>query len=796
MSKTNLYIKTVSTSGNFDILRGIKKPDSALGRLRHLKEIRAQSFSHDHKIKEAAQEIFENYTKKRNSFSGKITTFFHALREKCFCVTNKRKKEYQLIQKVYAEICKPFEKIKPTILPKPEIPKPITMPAPKPYVFYPQPVPKPIVQPKPVNPPIQNKKPLVDVPKKTLQSMETLTNEAFKLFKDNDKPEFDITPEEIRQTLVHPDFNGLNRDGKTQIRDLIFASSQNGFPIILNEEERLSSAFRLRYILFQLGDKSTLPKAPKEIFQKRLAASFYDCQTVQYEAVTNLYNELNKCDTLDTSFKIQWEKYKSMAFDQWIAERHPETKNPQQTQDQFPHIKNAYLISFADSLGIPGKLVAEGDDKRTSEYRILKGQRKETLIEDFKKHLKIDDFVQYLCQDINDKDEGLIKKALIYKWGKAQNKHEFGYYSEKKNYKGLAAPTEEQKDCTLPYISPNEVKQVLIEVGLVKKDAPKRTYIKELKELKKQYKDNLQEELKRLRDNGTLLDHIEHDLDAQLIPLEEYKNSDEPKHNELEIKVAIGRALEIKKIVGKTHYVFTHAQDARWVVLTYLIKEIVRENYTKEDLQFFKFLRPPKKEKAHVSEFQNLYADANHPELISADAYFLNTFIGESAINFLARNYSVASKQGKTYAIHNCASNILQLLRPNKANDAIKQSVSKFINEIGVARTGVLHTICVPKHLAQKPETDFQFRSHPYGLRCHCELEGQGKDLDILEFLNEDVLSEELNCIEKGNRVIPQFRLLTSRLDPKDDVFVITQTPFTKHKRNAMKQEIRNFLGQ
>lgn len=63
----------------------------------------------------------------------------------------------------------------------------------------------------------------------------------------------------------------------------------------------------------------------------------------------------------------------------------------------------------------------------------------------------------------------------------------------------------------------------------------------------------------------------------------------------------------------RTHEAFTpdiglfiHAQDARWFVISYLIKELLIENFSKEVLQFFKFLRIPANVQTAISNFERL----------------------------------------------------------------------------------------------------------------------------------------------------------------------------------------------
>ena len=402
-------------------------------------------------VHEAAVEIFERYEAKMNSRLGKALSIFHAFLQKCFKKENKRSKTYQEMYKILNDIkehknqvalAKGFDHPGLNNLQKGKVDNDLDD--------------KPLKDPEPI-----------------LKKVEPLSfeEEAFILSKPLEKPVFKLTENEIETLLSSPDYGCLNRDNQTFVRDLIRSTCRQGLPIIANEEERILTAFRLRYIIYQLKDQSVIEKNRKELIKKRLVEAFKACQTIQYEAVNNLYNELCQSNTLESAVKILWENYKTMMFDQWIIERHPESKNPQQTQHQFPHLKNAYLITFADPLGLPGKLFAVNDNNKPLESYILKSQQMVDLVSNFKKHLKANDFITYLCQIINDPDNKLVNKSLIYDWGRSRGINSFGYYAENKNYNGCSKPTEAQEMQEIPYISPDEVEQVLTEAKMLSKIA-------------------------------------------------------------------------------------------------------------------------------------------------------------------------------------------------------------------------------------------------------------------------------------------------------------------------------------
>lgn len=333
-----------------------------------------------------------------------------------------------------------------------------------------------------------------------------------------------------------------------------------------------------------------------------------------------------------------------------------------------------------------------------------------------------------------------------------------------------------------------------------------RPFLKEVIDLKQQYNSNHHDEIQRLRNTGIYNPDLESLVDSNLTEIEKVKTHIEPKGNQLAVKVALGRALEIKRLMSSTHYVFTHSQDTRWLVVVYLIKELVKQNYEKEKIRRFKFLRVPSQKETKVDALKNKNIHDHQweirDELISADAYLLNLNRDESALNFLSRNYSVVSKGNKPDAIIDCAWEIIQRLIPNRKRALqVKSQVVKYINEINIANMGALHIICVPKKLAQSPETNFQFRAHPYGKPCDCSQKKSMDEFTLLELLQNDVMIEEFHCdsYQEGNKVInekiiPQYRLLSSHMKPEKDVLIMTETPLCKAKRREIKAEIRAAL--
>lgn len=292
--------------------------------------------------------------------------------------------------------------------------------------------------------------------------------DAFTLNVPGKVPEFEISDAEIHNLCSKSDFSVLNRDRKTAVGQLIEQTVKNGFPLIHDYDEKERSKFRIRYILFTILKGSLKPEA-RQAIQKRLIDAFKDCQTGQYEVVSDIYYDLCQSGTLASSFKMRWEKYKLMLLDAWIVERHPDTKhNPGNPSEQFPHVKSAYIELLSEELGLPGLEFATGDMNRPSRSAITMGDNKRSLIDQYKNRIKPKEFILMLCGIINDPKDTLIAKDLVHNWGKMQGDKWFGYYQKEKNYSGIDKPCEEQEDQEIAYISPMEVANVLIEAKILR----------------------------------------------------------------------------------------------------------------------------------------------------------------------------------------------------------------------------------------------------------------------------------------------------------------------------------------
>lgn len=324
--------------------------------------------------------------------------------------------------------------------------------------------------------------------------------------------------------------------------------------------------------------------------------------------------------------------------------------------------------------------------------------------------------------------------------------------------------------------------------------------------LKQNYQSDLNQELKRLRLNGTLPKEVEQSIDHSLQLMEKNKKSIEPKNNQREVKVALGRALEIKNALKDTHFTLLHAQDTRWVIVNYLIKEIIRDSsrYSSENLKHFKFIRIPSTTKTDISKFFlasqiHDHSDKHRLELLSCDAYFLNRTPGESSMHFLSRNYSVVSKGNTSAKIIECANKIIDMElkgKSQKTREQLKKIIEGHIQQIGIAPVGTLQVISVPKEALSKTPGGYLYRSHPFGKPCDCRDKSKIDDNILIERFQDDFLDFNSLCQLEGKSYVPQYRLLTSHLAPGKNIFMKTETPLARDKRRAIKLAMRKALQE
>jgi hypothetical protein len=210
-----------------------------------------------------------------------------------------------------------------------------------------------------------------------------------------------------------------------------------------------------------------------------------------------------------------------------------------------------------------------------------------------------------------------------------------------------------------------------------------------------------------------------------------------------------------------------------------------------------KVATPEQKDELSIHEYKELLSQVSdksavhdHSEigdnLLSADGFLLSSTNGESALNFLSRNYSILSKDPTMFSliIRSIFKDFVSLKIPKDRLNILVERMNTLINSLGDKRCGNLFVICVPKAIPP----DVQYRSHPYGKPCDCH--DTIPDLEILKGLQDLQLNKSTLCRNTQAGRAPQFRLKVSALTPKNGVLSFLLTPIPRDEKKSLKKEI------
>ncbi len=279
----------------------------------------------------------------------------------------------------------------------------------------------------------------------------------------------------------------------------------------------------------------------------------------------------------------------------------------------------------------------------------------------------------------------------------------------------------------------------------------------------KKYLKNPFLEFDRLCDSGVINWEKESLLDKAIEPLTSIYEFDK----KLEIKVMIGRALEIQKIYQETHDVFIHAQASSGIVFPSLVKEFMKIQHTDQNFHDFEFLRLPNSSTTpSITAYSKSFSVDDHEEqtredLISADGYFYHNEGGESSLYFMAKNSSIMSMTSTLLA------KAIRYFHPSLSEESVNL-FSKQVSDLTNAdpsHIGNLFVFCLPKEKSK----EIQYRAHPFGKPCDCHSEEESTE--VLEKLQSGILDEETKCSDDwGWTTWPQFRLFTPELTQENGV--------------------------
>lgn len=240
-------------------------------------------------------------------------------------------------------------------------------------------------------------------------------------------------------------------------------------------------------------------------------------------------------------------------------------------------------------------------------------------------------------------------------------------------------------------------------------------------------------------------------------------------------KELLAQALKVRELYSETHYTFIHAQCLSYWVINQFVKELIKISNPHQDLSCFHFFRSKidtKKVNAKEIIHERIWDSDSYfrKKLLSVDAYFFNTNIGESANDYLSNNES--DWHGETEIIDDILGSYLGIF-PKEILYKLLELSQEYQK---LATIGNLYAICVPKEKIN----EMAFRAHPYGIPCKCEK----KPIKILNDLQNDNVK-----YTKCKAIAPQYRIVTDQLNPKDNrIFLLS--PVAKDIKDSYKLEL------
>ncbi len=352
----------------------------------------------------------------------------------------------------------------PKTIPQPPAPKPAILEV-KPTTPPPKPL---VVAVNPITPPPAPSKP------KALPAIEfgerAFTN--FRTSKLKEVPRF--TQYQINNilngygSLFDDKKNPFIKEPNNTSRALLKLTYANGLPNFPNKKQDIKDYLAL--ILELINPASSTPLARRQAIAERLADAFAACQVVQDDTITNIGKELACKGNIIDQIGLFWQAYKMLKLEELVGERHTNCQDPKlPPQQQFPHIKNAYLNLLGDAFGLDGVDSAKSDKVMPPTGSILHGQSAQELKTLYRKKISLREFINEIVSDINQASPKVARldKSLLFQWAKTNDNPTFGYYNpDEKDYTGQDKPTEEQEYFQQPYVSFGEIQFLLTTMGI------------------------------------------------------------------------------------------------------------------------------------------------------------------------------------------------------------------------------------------------------------------------------------------------------------------------------------------
>ncbi len=291
---------------------------------------------------------------------------------------------------------------------------------------------------------------------------------AFKVRKDNDIPTFKkLTEYEFANVLKrYPHkFKGNHPHNKTKtVHSLVYQAYFEGTfhaaanPVYGNYQWEIKLMMGL--IINELGKSYKTVTEKQKSIADRLDIAFNSCQAEQFRTIQSITLELLSRGDLAEAVSALWQDYKMIKLDEIIGERHPNSTDPKQKdfKKQFPHIKSAYIENLGEQFGLNGVDAARLDIHRPQDLSYP-----QSLRNDFKSRLNLDEFARQIALDINNHNQetSTLDKTLVFKWINAGGTPGFGFYRNDKVYTDMAKPTEAQEDLYAPYMTVDEAMALL-----------------------------------------------------------------------------------------------------------------------------------------------------------------------------------------------------------------------------------------------------------------------------------------------------------------------------------------------
>lgn len=302
-----------------------------------------------------------------------------------------------------------------------------------------------------------------------------------------------------------------------------------------------------------------------------------------------------------------------------------------------------------------------------------------------------------------------------------------------------------------------------------------------LQQIRHSYQNDHEIEIKRLKEAGILEISTLRQLEPELLMSElNIPPSKGIRENQLkELKVMIGRALEIQKLFSKTHYCFFHGMSSQIYPLFKAYK-IEAKMLGLEPQKHFKLLRSQNPEiflKRAETQEKTIEKYTSSPflydhtlelqtELLSCSPHPLIRSGGESMLSSLVDNFSVN-------------------LNPS-FKELKRLGVTPMESKEFKSACGHMVVVCIRKKFVLSKA----YLAHPFGTACRIASHRVRSTLDYLQTLTDP---NEISC-PHGETI--QFRVVLNRLKSEDDDRIVVLTALSSETKKKIKQRVVEQVAQ